>query len=98
VNGVIRETLSTAFDRTVYGGERRNPVSHEYTQGDGGMASIERLTDDTTEVRGTDVEAALAPAEADGHYRDSRECAAIALAGGAGGLLLSPPTPRPKKG
>ncbi|WP_030378491.1 MULTISPECIES: hypothetical protein [unclassified Streptomyces] len=62
------------------------------------MASTEYLTDDTTEVRGTEVEAALAPAEADGYYRDSRECAALALSGGSTSLLLSPPTPRPKKG
>jgi hypothetical protein len=45
-----------------------------------------------------DVEAALDPAEADGCFRDSRECAALALSSGTGNLLLSPPTPRPKKG
>ncbi|WP_320777994.1 hypothetical protein [Streptomyces sp. CRN 30] len=45
-----------------------------------------------------DIDAALDPAEADGVFRDSRECAALALAGAEGSLLLSPPTPRPKKG
>lgn len=45
-----------------------------------------------------DIEAVLSPSEAEGVYRDSRESLALALIGGAGGLLLSPPTPRPKKG
>ncbi|MET9551522.1 hypothetical protein [Streptomyces sp. NPDC006645] len=45
-----------------------------------------------------DIDAVLSPSEAEGTYRDSRECASLALIGGAGGLLLSPPTPRPKKG
>ncbi|MFH8927186.1 hypothetical protein [Streptomyces pristinaespiralis] len=45
----------------------------------------------------TDVEAALNPAEAEGFYRDTRECAVLALSGGSHSLLLSPPTPRPKK-
>ncbi|WP_330175484.1 hypothetical protein OG875_19410 [Streptomyces sp. NBC_01498] len=45
-----------------------------------------------------DIEAVLSPSEAEGTYRDSRESLALALIGGAGGLLLSPPTPRPKKG
>ncbi|MEU9745541.1 MULTISPECIES: hypothetical protein [Streptomyces] len=51
-------------------------------------------------TRDLDVEmdAFLSPSEAEGTYRDSRECAALLLIGGAGGLLLSPPTPRPKKG
>jgi hypothetical protein len=62
------------------------------------MSSTEFLTDDITEVQGIDVEAALDPVEADGHFRDSRECAALALSSGTGNLLLSPPTPRPKKG
>ncbi|GGX73041.1 hypothetical protein [Streptomyces minutiscleroticus] len=53
---------------------------------------------DVKEIQPTEVEAALDPAEADGVYRDSRECAALALAGGEGSVLLSPPTPRPKKG
>ncbi|AJE81390.1 MULTISPECIES: hypothetical protein [Streptomyces] len=42
-----------------------------------------------------DVEALLNPAEADGEFHDSAECAALLLVAGA--LLLSPPTPRPKK-
>ncbi|EST24360.1 hypothetical protein [Streptomyces niveus] len=45
-----------------------------------------------------DIDAFLSPSEAEGTYRDSRECAALALAGGTGAILLSPPTPRPKKG
>ncbi|MEV8401204.1 hypothetical protein [Streptomyces niveus] len=45
-----------------------------------------------------DMDAVLSPSEAEGTYRDSRECAALLIIGGAGGLLLSPPTPRPKKG
>ncbi|GAA3750488.1 hypothetical protein GCM10023082_53240 [Streptomyces tremellae] len=62
-----------------------------------GMASVEPVTRDT-QLQDTDLEAALNPLEAEGTFRDSRECAALALAGGSGGLLLSPPTPRPKKG
>ncbi|MEV0638342.1 hypothetical protein AB0I77_26035 [Streptomyces sp. NPDC050619] len=62
------------------------------------MTPTEGLVTDVTEVQITDVEAALDPVEADGYYRDSRECAALALSGGKFGLLLSPPTPRPKKG
>ncbi|MGP4052246.1 hypothetical protein [Streptomyces sp. 2A115] len=62
------------------------------------MASTEFLTDELTEVQGIDVEAALDPVEADGSYRDSRECAALALLESSSKLLLSPPTPRPKKG
>ncbi|QGV82073.1 hypothetical protein [Streptomyces ficellus] len=53
---------------------------------------------DRTKVSDTDIEEALNPGELSGFYRDTRECAALALAGGSGGLLLSPPTPRPKKG
>ncbi|MCQ4203184.1 hypothetical protein AB0P07_26300 [Streptomyces sp. NPDC085944] len=45
-----------------------------------------------------DIDAVLDPAEPDGVFRDSRECAALALQSGGGNLLLSPPTPRPKKG
>ncbi|WP_329033334.1 hypothetical protein OIE71_12565 [Streptomyces sp. NBC_01725] len=45
-----------------------------------------------------DIDAVLNPSEAEGTYRDSRECAALALAAGSGAVLLSPPTPRPKKG
>ncbi|MFH8609865.1 hypothetical protein ACH4D5_20525 [Streptomyces sp. NPDC018029] len=52
---------------------------------------------DSTKVSETDIEEALNPGESQGFYRDSRECAALALAGGQGGVLLSPPTPRPKK-
>ncbi|MFJ8082895.1 hypothetical protein ACIQ6Y_20080 [Streptomyces sp. NPDC096205] len=59
------------------------------------MTATERLTD---EVTGIELEEVLAPAEPDGVYRDSRECAALALQGGTTTLLLSPPTPRPKKG
>ena len=43
----------------------------------------------------TEIEAALNPAEAEGTYRDSRECAALLLFSGT--LLLSPPAPHPKK-
>lgn len=60
------------------------------------MASTEFTDQDVAET--LDVEAALDPVEADGTYRDSRECAALALIGGVNSLLLSPPTPRPKKG
>ncbi|MEV0523679.1 MULTISPECIES: hypothetical protein [unclassified Streptomyces] len=59
------------------------------------MASTEFTDQDVAET--LDVEAALDPVEADGSYRDSRECAALALTGGTISLLLSPPTPRPKK-
>ncbi|GGQ12924.1 hypothetical protein ACFFKE_25665 [Streptomyces mutabilis] len=45
-----------------------------------------------------DIEAVLDPVEPDGVFRDSRECAALALQAGTTKLLLSPPTPRPKKG
>lgn len=59
------------------------------------MASTEFTDQDVAEK--LDVEAALDPVEADGSYRDSRECAALALTSGTTSLLLSPPTPRPKK-
>ncbi|MFI9582140.1 hypothetical protein ACIHCQ_09905 [Streptomyces sp. NPDC052236] len=62
------------------------------------MATTEPEVRDFAEVLGTDIEAALNPVEAEGFYRDTRECAALALEGGKIGLLLSPPTPRPKKG
>ncbi|WP_299540437.1 hypothetical protein [uncultured Streptomyces sp.] len=55
------------------------------------------ITPTTTDID-EELEAALNPGEVEGFYRDSRECAALALVGGAGALLLSPPTPRPKKG
>jgi len=58
---------------------------------------MDKATKDTTGVR-TDLDAALDPAEPDGVFRDSRECAALALLSGETALLLSPPTPRPKKG
>lgn len=58
----------------------------------------DEVIEELTGVRSTDIEAALDPAETDGVYRDSRECAALAVAVGGGFALLSPPTPRPKKG
>ncbi|GGV41225.1 hypothetical protein [Streptomyces griseoflavus] len=58
----------------------------------------EQTTEELTGVKGVDIEAALDPVEADGVYRDSRQCAALALNSGSTSLLLSPPTPRPKKG
>lgn len=47
-----------------------------------------------------DVETLLNPAEADGTFHDSAECLGALLGGGSGsgGGILSPPTPRPKKG
>ncbi|MEU6919549.1 hypothetical protein [Streptomyces olindensis] len=62
------------------------------------MPSEEKVIEELTGVPSVDIEAALDPVEADGVYRDSRECAALALKSGDIGLLLSPPTPRPKKG
>ncbi|CAL9318570.1 hypothetical protein ACPCIX_22710 [Streptomyces pseudogriseolus] len=56
------------------------------------------VTDELTGIQAADIEAALDPVEADGVYRDSRQCAGLALLSGGGKLLLSPPTPRPKKG
>jgi hypothetical protein len=61
------------------------------------MAAPEKIIDEVR-VRDVDLEAVLDPAEPDGVYRDSRECAALALSSGTTSLLLSPPTPRPKKG
>ncbi|GGW97493.1 hypothetical protein GCM10010297_18560 [Streptomyces malachitofuscus] len=58
----------------------------------------EKFTEELTGITGVDIDAALDPVEADGVYRDSRECAALAIVAGAGAVLLSPPTPRPKKG
>lgn len=57
----------------------------------------EKVIEELTGVRSADIEAALDPAEADGVYRDSRQCAALALLSADTKLLLSPPTPRPKK-
>lgn len=62
------------------------------------MRPDEKVTEELTAIQSADIEAALDPAEADGVYRDSRECAALALGAGGGAVLLSPPTPRPKKG
>jgi hypothetical protein len=62
------------------------------------MPSIHKATEEVIGIDAVDIEAVLDPAEPDGVYRDSRECAALALEGGAIKLLLSPPTPRPKKG
>ncbi|MFS8198003.1 hypothetical protein ACLVWQ_04885 [Streptomyces sp. CWNU-52B] len=61
------------------------------------MSTAEFLTAELAEAQTLDLEAALNPIEAEGTFRDSRECLALALIGGQGGLLLSPPTPRPKK-
>ncbi|MBG0857631.1 hypothetical protein I2W78_38740 [Streptomyces spinoverrucosus] len=62
------------------------------------MPSTEKVTKEVLGIQSTDIDAVLDPAEPDGVYRDSRECAALALNEGGGSLLLSPPTPRPKKG
>ncbi|GAA2494046.1 hypothetical protein [Streptomyces gobitricini] len=62
------------------------------------MTSIEPELRDRTKVGESEIEAALNPGEAEGFYRDTRECGILALEAGAGKLLLSPPTPRPKKG
>ncbi|MFD5266433.1 hypothetical protein [Streptomyces sp. NPDC058335] len=61
------------------------------------MASTENRIDELTGLRADELEAVLDPAEPDGVFRDSRECGALALNGGSISLLLSPPTPRPKK-
>ncbi|ELS58379.1 hypothetical protein STVIR_0621 [Streptomyces viridochromogenes Tue57] len=58
---------------------------------------MDKLIEDMSGIR-TDLEAALDPAEPDGVFRDSRECASLALLSADTKLLLSPPTPRPKKG
>ncbi|MFJ4840795.1 hypothetical protein [Streptomyces sp. NPDC088746] len=42
------------------------------------------------------VEALLDPQETEGVFHDSPECNSLLLTAGA--VLLSPPTPRPKKG
>lgn len=62
------------------------------------MPSTEKLVEEVTGLEGIDLEAVLDPAEPDGVFRDSRQSAALALFGGAYKLLISPPTPRPKKG
>ncbi|MET7479955.1 hypothetical protein ABZT17_37115 [Streptomyces sp. NPDC005648] len=61
------------------------------------MASPQNILDEGL-VLDIEVESVLDPAEPDGVYRDSRQCAALALSSGTTNLLLSPPTPRPKKG
>ncbi|WP_328538548.1 hypothetical protein [Streptomyces sp. NBC_00344] len=61
------------------------------------MYFTEPLTDNVATDLDADVEAALNPCEAEGVFRDSRECATLALLSGGGSLLLAPPTPRPKK-
>lgn len=60
------------------------------------LSSTERIAQKIGTSLDTDVEAALDPIEAEGIFRDSRKAAALLLFHGA--LLLSPPTPRPKKG
>ncbi|AXK34121.1 hypothetical protein DVA86_17115 [Streptomyces armeniacus] len=60
------------------------------------MMPVETTRTLPTETMADDVEALLNPAEADGTFRDSAECALLLLAGGK--ALLAPPTPRPKKG
>ncbi|QIJ66817.1 hypothetical protein [Streptomyces sp. JB150] len=62
------------------------------------VPSVHETIEEVIGIQDTDIEAALDPVEPDGVFRDSRECAALALEGGAIKLLLSPPTPRPKKG
>lgn len=62
------------------------------------MTSTERELRGRTKVLESDIEEVLNPGEAEGFYRDTRECGILALEAGAGKLLLSPPTPRPKKG
>lgn len=62
------------------------------------MPAKDKALEEVTHSEIIDVEAALDPAEQDGVFRDSRECAGLALHSGGGHLLLSPPTPRPKKG
>ncbi|KUH38748.1 MULTISPECIES: hypothetical protein [Streptomyces] len=62
------------------------------------MATLDNVTREQVKAAlDTEVEQVLNPGEAQGFYRDTRECAALALKGGSGSLLLSPPAPRPKK-
>ncbi|MEN8652134.1 hypothetical protein ABCR94_16370 [Streptomyces sp. 21So2-11] len=61
------------------------------------MSSTDSTLQGLTEALDIEVEAALDPGETEGVYRDTRESLALALIAGAGGLLLSPPAPRPKK-
>ncbi|MFD4262563.1 hypothetical protein ACFWR9_34310 [Streptomyces sp. NPDC058534] len=62
------------------------------------MPSKDKVLEEVTRIEDIEIDAVLDPAEPDGVFRDSRECAALALQSGGGNLLLSPPTPRPKKG
>lgn len=59
------------------------------------MVQVETRSTSTKDMAG-DVESLLNPAEADGTFRDTAECGAGLLL--AALLLISPPTPRPKKG
>ncbi|MBB1256412.1 hypothetical protein [Streptomyces alkaliterrae] len=59
------------------------------------MSTLKPETGDLQKSLETEVEAALNPGEAEGFYRDTRECLGLLLVAGA--ALLSPPTPRPKK-
>lgn len=61
------------------------------------MAAIDPTARDLDLVKDTDIEEALNPVEVEGVFRDTRECAELALVSGGTQLLLSPPTPRPKK-
>ncbi|WP_405875249.1 MULTISPECIES: hypothetical protein [unclassified Streptomyces] len=61
------------------------------------MPSTDKTVEELIGIQSVDIEAALDPVEPDGVYRDSRECGALLLISGEGSLLLSPPTPRPKK-
>ncbi|MBU6531351.1 hypothetical protein ACFUIW_32310 [Streptomyces sp. NPDC057245] len=62
------------------------------------MPSKDKVLEEVIHTENIDIDAVLDPAEPDGVFRDSRECAALALQAGGTQLLLSPPTPRPKKG
>ncbi|GGL64348.1 hypothetical protein GCM10010129_05030 [Streptomyces fumigatiscleroticus] len=61
------------------------------------MPSIEETLEEVTETQNAEIEAVLDPVESDAVFRDSRQCAALALQASTGQTLLSPPTPRPKK-
>lgn len=62
------------------------------------MPSKDKVLEEVIRTENIDIDAVLDPAEPGGVFRDSRECAALALQAGGTQLLLSPPTPRPKKG
>lgn len=59
------------------------------------MVQVETSRTTATDMA-SDVESLLNPAEADGSFRDTAECGGALLL--AALLLISPPTPRPKKG